>query len=198
MLNLHENKVIKIVLIGLFLLAAGFFVTLILDINPLARAKPEDRSLDELLDDMDVELLTDDLPQVTFQLTDISGADVDIADFRGKFVFLNFWATWCAACVIEMPAMEKLYRKMPTESFAMVAVSIQEPAIDVKRYVLLNHLTFDVLLDSSGKTLPGFGVREIPTTFLLDKTGRLIGRVRGNREWDSRESIALFKRLAGG
>jgi thiol-disulfide isomerase/thioredoxin len=198
MVDLRKYQVLKIVVIGLLLLGSGYIAAMTLGVNPLARAKPEDRSLSQLFDDMDVELLPDNLPQVSFQLKDISGADVDIADYRGKFVFLNFWATWCAACVVEMPAMEKLHQEMPAESFAMVAVSIQEPAIDVKRYVLLNRLTFDVLLDSSGKTVPGFGIREIPTTLLLDTTGRLIGRVRGPREWDSRESIAMFNRLTGG
>ena len=195
MVELRKYQVIKIVVIGLLLLGSGYIAALTLGVNPLARAIPEDRSLEELLDDMDVELLPGSKTQVNVGLLDISGNDVNIADYRGKIVFLNFWATWCSACVIEMPAMEKLHRKMPAENFAMVAVSIQEPAIDVKRYVLLNRLTFDVLLDTSGKTVPGFGIREIPTTLLLDSTGRLIGRITGPREWDSRESTAMFSRL---
>ncbi len=198
MVDFRKYQVLKIVVIGLLLLGSGYIAAMTLGVNPLTRVKPEDRSLEELLDDMDVELLPGSTAQVNVGLLDISGKDVDIADYRGKIVFLNFWATWCSACVIEMPAMEKLHRKMPAEDFAMVAVSIQEPAMDVKRYVLLNRLTFDVLLDSSGKTVPGFGIREIPTTFLLDKTGRLIGRMTGPREWDSRESIAMFSRLASG
>jgi thiol-disulfide isomerase/thioredoxin len=185
------------VLIGSLLLGSAVVGAFVFDINPLARSKPEDRSLSELLDDMDVVLLPDPSAQVDLSLPDIGGADVNIADFRGKFVFLNFWATWCAACVTEMPAMENLHRKMPADRFVMVAISIQEPAIEVKRHVLLNRITFDILLDSFGKTVPGFGIREIPTTLLLDKSGRIIGRARGPREWDSLESIALFGRLAG-
>ena len=197
MFKLSKIKVFKITSIGLLLLAAGFVVTFILDINPLARAKPEDRSLDELLDDLDVELLPLSTTQVEMRLQDLSGDDVDISDFRGNIVFLNFWATWCPACVIEMPAMERLHRKMADEKFALVAVSIQESAENVKRFVSRYKLTFHSLLDLNGKTVPGFGIRGIPTTLILDKAGRIIGRMVGPREWDGRESVAMFKRLAG-
>jgi thiol-disulfide isomerase/thioredoxin len=198
MLKLSKIRVLKISTIGLLLLASGFVVTFILDINPLARAKPEDRSLDELIDDMDVELLPFSKTQVEVRLQDLNGDDVDISDFRGSIVFLNFWATWCATCVFEMPAMERLHRKMANEKFTIVAVSIQEPAADVKRFVNRYKLTFPALLDLNGITVPGFSIREIPTTVILDKAGRIVGRMTGPREWDGRESVAMFKRLAGG
>ena len=198
MFKLSKIRVFKITSIGLLLLAAGFVVTFILDINPLARAKPEDRSLDELLDDMDVELLPFSTTQVEMRLQDLKGDDVDISDFRGSIVFLNFWATWCPTCVIEMPAMERLHRKMADEKFALVAVSIQESTENVKRFVSRYKLTFPALLDLNGKTVPSFGIRGIPTTLILDKAGRIVGRITGPRKWDGRESIAMFKRLAGG
>ena len=133
--------------------------------------------------------------QVEVLLQDLNGADVNISDFRGKIVFLNFWATWCPTCVVEMPSMEKLHRKLKDKDFALVSISIQDSAAEVKRFFKQNQLTFTALLDSSGKTVPGFGIRAIPTTLILDKTGRIIGRVMGPREWDSRESIAMFEHL---
>ena len=110
-------------------------------------------------------------------------------------MFLNFWATWCQSCLVEMPAMEKLYRRFKDKDFAMVSVSIQDPPLAVKRFFLMNKLTFTALLDQSGKTVPGFAIRAIPTTLILDKSGRIFGRVMGPREWDSRESVAMFNRL---
>lgn len=180
----------------ILLLGAGLIAAFVFDANPLARAKPEDRSLAELLDDMDVELLPASTTQVRVRLQDVNGADVDISNFRGNIVFLNFFATWCSACVVEMPAMQKLHRNLHGKPFAMVAVSIQESVATVRQFFRLNKLTFEVLLDPHGKTVPGFGIRAIPTTLVLDKSGRIIGRMTGPREWDGRESIALFKLLA--
>ena len=186
---------IKIALICTVLIGCGFIAAFVFDANPLAKAKPENRSLDQLLDDMGVERIPNSTSQVEVRLQDLNGADVNISDFRGKIVFLNFWATWCPTCVVEMPSMEKLHQKLKDKEFAMVSVSIKDTAAEVKHFYKQNKLTFTALLDSSGKTVPGFSIRAIPTTLILDKTGRIIGRVMGPREWDSRESVAMFDQL---
>jgi len=193
---MRKTLTFKVAFIGILLIGCGFIAAFVFDANPLARAKPENRSLDQLLVDMGVEIFPNSTSQVEVQLQDLNGADVNISDFRGKIVFLNFWATWCPTCVVEMPSMEKLHRKLKDSDFALVTVSIQDSATEVKRFFKQNKLTFTALLDSSGKTVPGFSIRAIPTTLMLDKTGRIIGRVMGPREWDSRESIAMFERLA--
>jgi peroxiredoxin len=194
---MRKTVTIKIAFIGILLIGCGFIAAFVFDVNPLARTKPENRSIDQLLVDMGVEIIPLGTSQVEVQLQDLNGADVNISDFRGKIVFLNFWATWCPTCVVEMPSMEKLHRKLKDIDFALVTVSIQDSATEVKRFFKQNKLTFTALLDSSGKTVPGFGIRAIPTTLILDKTGRIIGRVMGPREWDSRESLAMFELLIG-
>ena len=186
---------IKIALILTVLIGCGFIAAFVFDAHPLAKAKPENRSLDQLFDDMGVERIPNSTSQVEVRLQDLNGADVNISDFRGKIVFLNFWATWCPSCVFEMPSMEKLHQKLKDKEFAMVSVSIKDTAAEVKHFYKQNKLTFTALLDSSGKTVPGFSIRAIPTTLILDKTGRIIGRVMGPREWDSRKSIAMFEHL---
>jgi peroxiredoxin len=153
------------------------------------------RQLDRLFDDMQVARIPGGTNPVEGQLLDINGTSVDLAAFRGKIVFLNFWATWCPTCVVEMPAMEKLHQKLQNKDFAMVTISIQEPASQVKNFFNLHKLTFTALLDSTGETVSGFGIRAIPTTFILDKSGRMIGIVMGPREWDSKASIAMFEYL---
>jgi len=190
-----KNIQLKIALGCIGLIGCGFIAAVVFDVNPLAGAKPESRTLDQLLVDMGVEIFPSGSSQVEVRLPDLNGAEVNITDFRGKIVFLNFWATWCPTCVIEMPAMEKLHRKLNHKNFVMVSVSLQDSAAQVKHFFKQNQLTFTALLDSIGKTVPGFGIRAIPTTLLLDKTGRIVGRVMGAREWDSRESVAMFTQL---
>jgi thiol-disulfide isomerase/thioredoxin len=110
-------------------------------------------------------------------------------------VFINFWTTWCLACVVEMPSMEKLHQKFKNRDFAMIAVNLQESASKVIKFFKEYKLTFTALLDTTGDVGAGFGIRAIPTTLILDKNGRLIGKVFGPREWDGRDSFALFEYL---
>ena len=134
-------------------------------------------------------------PPVDFSLPDVNGQQVTLSDFKGKIVFLNFWTTWCPECRIEMPSMEKLHRKLKGKDFEMIAVNLQEPALRVKDFLKKYPLTFTILLDSKGKIGPQFGIRAVPTTFILDKNGGIIGRALGSRPWDSKESMALFEHL---
>ena len=91
--------------------------------------------------------------------------------------------------------MEKLHRKLKGKDFEMIAVNLQEPALRVKDFLKKYPLTFTILLDSKGKIGPQFRIRAVPTTFILDKNGGIIGRALGSRPWDSKESMALFEHL---
>jgi thiol-disulfide isomerase/thioredoxin len=135
---------------------------------------------------------------VEIQLKDPTGRLTSLSEFRGKIVFINFWTTWCPACVIEMPSMEKLHQKFKDKDFAMVAVNLQESEAKVLKFFRQYKLTFTTLLDSTGDVGAAFGIRAIPTTFILDKNGIIIGKVMGPREWDSRDSFALFEYLTDG
>ncbi len=132
---------------------------------------------------------------VVINLKDMNGSNVSLSNFRGKIVFLNFWTTWCPTCRIEMPSMEKLHRKFKDKDFAMVTVNLQESAVQVKAFFKEYKLTFIALLDSTGEVGVAFGIRAIPTTYILDKTGRIIGLVNGPREWDSKDAFDLFETL---
>jgi thiol-disulfide isomerase/thioredoxin len=132
---------------------------------------------------------------VKINLKDMNGKYTGISDFKGKIVFLNFWTTWCPTCRIEMPSMEKLYQKLKNKDFAMVTINLQESASQVKSFFEEFKLTFTALLDSTGEIGALFGIRAIPTTYILDKSGRIIGQVIGPREWDSKASITLFENL---
>ena len=132
---------------------------------------------------------------VVINLKDMNGNNVSLADFKSKIVFLNFWTTWCPTCRIEMPSMEKLHQKLKNKDFAMVTINLQESASRVKGFFKGLKLSFTALLDTTGEVGASFGIRAIPTTYILDKTGRIIGQANGPREWDSKEAIALFENL---
>jgi len=134
-------------------------------------------------------------PSVDFTLMDLEGKKVSLSDHRDKLVFLNFWATWCPPCRLEMPSMEKLHSRLKKKGFVMVAVDLQEPATQVKKFFKKHRLTFTALLDLTGEVGTRFGISTIPTTFILDREGRITAKALGPREWDSKKAIALFEHL---
>lgn len=134
-------------------------------------------------------------PPMDIALKDLAGKTVRLSDFIGKIVFLNFWTTWCPPCRFEMPAMEKLHSRLKNKDFAMLAVDLQESASRVEEFVREHKLTFTILLDSYGDVGRRFGIRSIPTTYILGRTGAIIGKALGPREWDGQKSVEFFNHL---
>jgi peroxiredoxin len=117
------------------------------------------------------------LPQVgskapDFELMDLSGEQVRLSDQRGRPVLINFWATWCAPCVLEMPNIQKYYERYPGE-FVVLAINAGESPEVVKRFVADMGLTFDILLDPGGKIQELYRLQGYPTSFFLDAEGRI-------------------------
>jgi thiol-disulfide isomerase/thioredoxin len=158
-------------------------------------AKTESQELGRLFSDMGILQIPADTDPLEIKLQDPTGRPISLSEFRGKIVFINFWTTWCLACVIEMPSMEKLHQKFKDKDFVMVAINLQESASRVKQFYKEYKLTFTTLLDTTGDVGAGLGIRSIPTTFILDKNGRIIGKALGPREWEGKKSIALFEYL---
>jgi peroxiredoxin len=135
---------------------------------------------------------------VDFTLPDLAGNPVTLGDLRGKIVFLNLWATWCAPCRAEMPSMQRLYDRFKGREFAMLAVSEDTDADDVAAFVKELNLTFPILLDSSNRLPARFGVTGYPETFVIDRDGRVIKHVIGPEDWMNPQIIAYFEKLIGG
>ena len=167
----------------------------VLFFNEKLLAKTDSRGMERLFSSMSVIKVPPTKDPVRINLKDLNGNNISLSDFNGKIVFLNFWTTWCPTCRIEMPSMEKLHQKLKNKDFAMVTINLQESASQVKAFFKEFKLTFTALLDSNGEVGASFGIRAIPTTYILDKTGRIIGLANGPREWDSKEAIALFENL---
>ena len=163
-----------------------------------AVAGSPEQELERLFGNMGILKLPHATPPVEIQLSDLFGNAVRLSEFRGKIVFLNFWATWCPTCVVEMPSMEKLHRRFKDQDFAMIAVNLKESETQVKSFFEKLQLSFTALLDSSGEVASGLAVNALPTTFFLDKKGRILGMALGPREWDNQASIELFEFLING
>ena len=187
----------KITLVGLLLMCAGFAVAVLWPglIETLFHGKSDSEQSIDLEGVFQVSPLIDSDNWANIRLPDINSDIRRLSDFRGKVVFLNFWATYCRSCVTEMADMQTLHQKLKGRPFAMVAINIKESPSHVRCFLETHNLTFTTLLDPDGITLGQFGVRVLPTTLILDKSGQLVETMIGPRNWSSRASLAKFKYL---
>lgn len=131
-----------------------------------------------------------------FSLQDIHGKTVNLEDFRGKSILLNFWATWCEACKDELPSMQRLYEAASSQGIEVVAISIDRRNFDrVKKYAEEYKLTFPVLWDPDQKVRKHYYIMGLPTTYLIGPNGQLKGFASGAREWDSPDSVQALTSL---
>ncbi|MBI4536397.1 MAG: TlpA family protein disulfide reductase [candidate division NC10 bacterium] len=125
----------------------------------------------------------------------LDGNTIRLGDFRGKVVFLNFWATWCIPCREEMPAMERLHQEFKGQGLVVLAVNYQENPSTVRAFIRELKLTFPVVLDPNGDAATKYLVRGLPATFLIDRNQVIAGRAIGAREWDSKDGRAYIRAL---
>jgi cytochrome c biogenesis protein CcmG/thiol:disulfide interchange protein DsbE len=119
-----------------------------------------------------------------------------LADYRGKVVLLNVWATWCAPCRIEMPSLERLHAKLAGPDFAVVAVSIDDgDASSVMNFVRELGLGFDILQDKDGAIQRIYQTTGVPESFVIDRDGVIIKKVIGAAEWDGPVNELLIRKL---
>ena len=131
-----------------------------------------------------------------FTLKNLEGEDVSLSQFRGKYLLINFWATWCAPCKIEMPSLEKLYRQFKSDNFDMIGISNDMFGARVVRpYIKATNLTFPMLLDQRMIVSRQFGIVSLPTTVLIDPQGIIIGVLQGAEDWSDPETLLYFKSL---
>ncbi|NIM92500.1 MAG: redoxin domain-containing protein [Anaerolineales bacterium] len=110
-------------------------------------------------------------PAPDFTLTNLEGDEVSLSDFQGQPVLINFWATWCAPCRIEMPAIQDRFERFSTDGLAVLAVDFDEPASDVQAFGDELGLTFDLLLDPGAEIQRLYLVQGYPTSFFVDREG---------------------------
>ncbi|MFD1880171.1 TlpA family protein disulfide reductase [Paracoccus pacificus] len=126
---------------------------------------------------------------------DESGAEKTLADYKGKVVLLNFWATWCAPCREEMPSIQKLQAEMGGDDFEVVPIaSGRNPLPAIRKFFGETGVTdLPILTDPRQKLSRDMGVLSLPVTILLDREGREIARLIGGAEWDTPEARAIIQ-----
>jgi peroxiredoxin len=132
-----------------------------------------------------------------FQVRTPDDRQIKLSDFKGKVVFLNFWATWCEPCREEMPAMERLHRAYRDRGLVVLAVSTDvQGASVVKPFLKQFKITFEVGLDPKMAVATGiYQVWALPSTFIIDRKGKRVLFANGARAWDSSAAHALFDAL---
>jgi cytochrome c biogenesis protein CcmG, thiol:disulfide interchange protein DsbE len=125
-----------------------------------------------------------------------NGRPTTMADYKGKVVLLNIWATWCGPCRVEMPAIERLHRKFAGTDFRLVSVSIdKDDSTVVRRFAQELGLTFEILHDRSGAIQQAYQTTGVPESFVIDRDGTIVKKVIGAAEWDSPVNETLLQRL---
>ena len=129
--------------------------------------------------------------------TDLEGKELSLADFRGKVVVLNLWATWCVPCIKEMPSLQRLSAKMRDRGVAVLALSQDRAGAKLVTPFLEKHglKTLPVYLDPKGLVLRAIAGRGLPTTVIYDQQGREVGRLEGDAEWDGPHALALIEHV---
>jgi cytochrome c biogenesis protein CcmG, thiol:disulfide interchange protein DsbE len=143
-----------------------------------------------------------------YDVVTLAGDTVPLASFRGDVVLLNIWATWCLPCVQEMPALQRLHEALAPDGLRIVAVSVDAPSGflppsgifsgDIQAFVDSFNLTFTVLHDPTGRIQSRYQVNGLPTTFIIDRDGRIRRRVLGAAEWDAPRFADEVRRVLEG
>lgn len=176
--------IVAIILIGLFLLSVDFQKDKFIEQKSSNVTKAA--SQDEKPSEQEAPLAP------LFTLNDIDGKSVSLDDYKGKIVFVNFWATWCPPCRAEIPDFVRLIDKYGDKGFDILGISVDNPK-DYKKipgFMDQYKMNYTVLLDEIGQVNSMYGgIQSIPTTFVLDREGKALGRIIGARSFDQFEGI---------
>jgi thiol-disulfide isomerase/thioredoxin len=134
-------------------------------------------------------------PTPEFSLVTPEGKKISLKDFRGKTVFLNFWATWCVPCREEMPAMEKLYQEYKDDNFVVLAINVKDRKQEAISFIKELKITYPVALDPEAEVAQLYGAWGLPTTYLIGPKGEGLARGWGPAEWYSPAARKMFKEL---
>ena len=137
------------------------------------------------------------IPAQDFQTVTVDSKPVKLSAYKGSVVFLNFWATWCPPCLQEMPAMERLAQQMKGKPFVILAVNQGESQDVVRAFLKRRGFTFPLVMDESTDIGASYIASALPTTYIIDREGMVVGRAKGGREWDHPDMVHWLSNLSG-
>jgi thiol-disulfide isomerase/thioredoxin len=128
-------------------------------------------------------------------LRDIDGKAQDLTAYRGQVVLVNFWATWCEPCRDEMPAIQRLKKKLAGKPFVVLAVNVDEPESRISNFLEKMPLDFPILLDEGKVATQAWKVRVLPASFIIGRDGRIRYSLTGELAWDHDDVVSLLAEL---
>ena len=149
-------------------------------------------AVQNLAEQLGLQTFEDGVEAPNFELEFLDGKSRALSSYRGQVVFLNFWATWCPPCRAEMPSMQILQDRYKVDDLTVLAVVLQEPRAAVEKFVAEYELTFAIPLDTDGRVAAMYGIRSIPTTYIIGRDGTVIAGAIGGRDWASDEAFEFF------
>lgn len=191
-----KNKKV-LILLGIVILLAGFYlVTEKQSEKEMLEAQLEedlnqeqdliDAAVEEYMREQEAEISSDS-PAPNFSLLNLKGEEVSLSDYKGKIVLVNFWATWCQFCDIEMPDLEKLSKEH--DDLVVLAVNVMESEKKVSKYIEDGGYSFPVLLDSKGNVSREYLASGLPASYFIDRDGILLGRAQGLLTYEQMEQV---------
>jgi thiol-disulfide isomerase/thioredoxin len=139
--------------------------------------------------------LADPIEAPGLALPDIRDRTHALEAYRGRVVLVNFWASWCPPCIVELPGMQRLAQRLAQRPFAVLAVNVGENKNQMRRALKLTGFDQTVLLDSGSETFSAWGASVFPTSYLIDKAGRIRYEVAGPLDWEGDEAVAAVEAL---
>ena len=139
--------------------------------------------------------LADQAPAPDFALTDVDGRTWRLDDYRGRVLIINFWATWCPPCRAEMPSMQRVQARLARDGIALVAISVGDDARAIRAFLAEVPVTFPLPMDPDSRIAQRYPMIGLPTTFVVDRAGRLVYSLTGQQEWDDPAFLEQIRAL---
>jgi len=135
----------------------------------------------------------DDAPD--FHLTSDTGRTIQLQDFRGKFLVLNFWATWCPPCLDELPSLNQFAERFASQGVVVLGVSIDEDDDLYRDFLKKAGVRFLTARDPSRKVMHSYGTFKVPETYFVDRTGKVVQKIVNKRDWTDPQIVADVEQL---
>ena len=145
-----------------------------------------------------IQAISTPVPAIDFSLNDIHGQKNNLSNFKGKWVLLNFWATWCGPCISEIPSLENLHKAVKDKNFNVISISTDKTSSQqIKTFAEKNKITFPILLDPNGDTASKYQAFSIPLSYFISPNGYITAIVRGAKTWNDQSTFKLIEELTG-